>query len=463
MKKTLLAILAATLLLSGITSAPASAVTVKVLSAPTITSYAKVGSKVTAVAAKFSVKTTKVTWQWYYAGKAIPGATANTYVVKSTQKTGSLKAVETAYIGSLKKVLTSNVIFVGKLSVSGKAVLGYANNDQNSLSVVVPKILPAPAGVSYTWMRDGLDLYTENPVASRALNLTDRGAIMSAKVVIKAPTGYSDITLTTNNFQPAAVARTYEQVWSDEFNGSAGATVNETFWHGENGTGSEQGLRGWGNNERQYYKFENAVMDGQGSLTITATTEGASQTQCYYGPCEWYSSRIATKGQVSFLYGRLEARIKGAPGVGTWGAFWTLGTDIDTILWPWCGEIDVTELVGKDSSLVLGYIHGPGGNSRGTKYDLTQNWADDYHTYAVDWLPDQVVWYVDGHKYSVISREGKPWAYSKQNYILLNLAMGGNLGGAIDPALQKTEMKVDWVRFSKINGLGEVFFNAPLP
>ncbi len=88
-KKILLAVMASTLLLSGITAAPANAVTIKVVSAPTITKYAKVGSKLTAVGAKFNVKTTKVSWQWYYAGKAIPKATANTYVVKSTQKTGT--------------------------------------------------------------------------------------------------------------------------------------------------------------------------------------------------------------------------------------------------------------------------------------------------------------------------------------------------------------------------------------
>jgi beta-glucanase (GH16 family) len=461
-KKLLLAVMASTLLLSGISAAPASAVTVKVIAAPAITKYAKVGSKVTATPAKLNVKTTKVTWQWYFAGKAIPKATSSSYVVKSTQKIGTLKAVETAYIGSLKKTFTSNVISIGKLWVSGKATVGYTDANQTTLAVTLPQILPAPAGVTYSWLRDNFDIYSDG-TQTRTISLTDRGATIAAKIVVKAPAGYTDVTLLTNDIEPASVDRTYTQVWSDEFNGTSGSTVNETFWHGENGTGSDQGLRGWGNNERQYYRFENAVMDGNGALEIKATTTGASETTCYYGPCEWYSSRIATKGQVSFLYGRLEARIKGAPGIGTWGAFWTLGTDIDTILWPWCGEIDITELVGKDSSLVLGYIHGPGGNSRGTKFDINQNWANDYHTYAVDWMPDQVVWYVDGQKYSVINREGKPWAYGKQHYVLLNLAMGGNLGGSIDPDLKETTMKVDWVRFSKINGVGEVFFNAPLP
>jgi beta-glucanase (GH16 family) len=462
LKKTLLALLAATLLFSGISATPANAVTIKVVSAPSITKYAKVGSKVSAVAAKFSLKTTKTTWQWYFAGKAIPKATASTYVVKSTQKTGSLKVVQTAYIGSVKKVLTSNVIYVGRLWTSGKATLRYTDANQTAVEVVLPQILPAPASVSYSWLRDNFDIYSDG-TKTRTIGLTDRGATLAAKVVVKAPAGYTDLTLLTADIEPASVTRTYEQVWSDEFSGAAGSTVNETYWHGENGTGSEQGLRGWGNNERQYYKFENATQDGNGILEIKATTTGASETNCYYGPCEWYSSRIATKGQVSFLYGRLEARIKGAPGLGTWGAFWTLGTDIDTILWPWCGEIDVTELVGKSPNSVLGYIHGPGGGSRGQTFDLGSDWSQEYHTYAVDWLPDQVVWYVDGQKFSVINREGKPWAYGKQHYILLNLAMGGNLGGSIDPDLTDAVMKVDYVRFSKINGIGEVFFNAPLP
>ncbi|MEY4079309.1 MAG: hypothetical protein RIS80_1078 [Actinomycetota bacterium] len=460
LKKMFMAVMAATLLFSGITAAPASAVTIKVTSAPAINKYGTVGTKLTASVAKFNVKTTKVSWQWFYNGKAISKATANTYVIKSTQKTGTIKAVETVMIGSVKKVLTSNVLTIGKMWVSGKATLAYTDGGQTAVSIAAPQVLPQPASVTYGWLRDNFDILSDG-AATRTIGVADRGATLAGKVVFKAPAGYTDATLLTNDIDVASVARTYETVWSDEFDGLDGATANLNYWHGENGDGRAFGNRGWGNNERQWYLFENATMDGNGSLNILATRQGADQTRCYYGPCEWYSSKIVTKDQVGFLYGRLEARIKGAPGNGSWGAFWTLGADIDTKLWPWCGEIDVTELVGKMPNKVLGYSHGPVsyGGGRGNTLDVAEDWSNAYHTYAVDWLPDQITWYVDGVKYGVVSKIDRDWAFDHEHYIILNLAMGGNLGGEIDANLSNTTMSVDWVRFSKINGVGEVIIH----
>lgn len=459
-KKSLLAVLAATLLFSGIAAAPANAVTIKVTSAPAINKYATVGTKVTVTLAKLSVKTTKVMLQWFYNGKAIPKATAATYVIPKTQKTGTLQLVETAMVGSTKKVLASNTIEIGKLWVGGVATLSYTDANQTSVTVSIPQVLPKPAEVTYGWLRDNFDILSDGkPV--REIAVADHGATLAAKVEFKAPKGYTGVTLYTNDVSPAEVTRTYETVWSDEFNGLAGATTNLNYWHGENGDGRAFGNRGWGNNERQWYKFENATTDGNGALNILATREGAADTRCYYGPCEWYSSKIVTKDQVGFLYGRLEARIKGAPGNGTWGAFWTLGSNIDTKLWPWCGEIDVIELIGRAPKSVLGYSHGPMsyGAGRGTTIEIADDWSQAYHTYAVDWLPDQITWYVDGVKYGVVNKADRDWAFDHENYIILNLAMGGNLGGDIDPDMQTATMSVDWVRFSKINGVGEVIIH----
>jgi beta-glucanase (GH16 family) len=456
-KKLLLVVLTASLLLSGLAAAPANAATIKVTSAPAIAKVATVGTKLTASLAKFSAKATKVSWQWFYNGKAIAKANEKTYTVKATQKTGTIKVVETAMFGKTKKVLASNVIEIGVMWISGTASLAYTDANQTSVTISMPQILPKPKSIEYKWLRNNFDILGDGK-AVRAIQIPDRGSVLAAKVDVIAPKGYMSKTLYTNEVSPTAVTRTYNTVWSDEFNGASGATVNTDVWVPENGDGRAYGNRGWGNNERQWYLFENATTDGEGALDILATRLGASSTRCYYGDCEWYSSKLVTKGKVGFLYGRLEARIKGAPGNGSWGAFWTLGADIDKVLWPWCGELDVIELIGREPQKVLGYSHGSisGGGGRGATVDVEYDWSQDYHTYAIDWLPDQIIWYVDGVKYGEVNKTDIDWVYDHENYLLLNLAMGGNLGGEIDPQLNSTTMKVDWVRFSTINGVGEV-------
>jgi beta-glucanase (GH16 family) len=293
---------------------------------------------------------------------------------------------------------------------------------------------------------------------TRELQVADRGSVMAARSVFKAPTGYADLTVNSSNLTIPSTSRVYEQLWSDEFNGAAGATADPANWVGQDGDGIAFENRGWGNNERQWYRFENATTDGSGVLNILATRTGASSTACYYGPCEFYSSKLVTKDKVGFTYGRLEARIKGAPGNGTWGAFWTLGSNIDLKGWPLCGELDVIELIGRDPKAILGYSHGPvtWGGGRGNTIQAAEDWANNYHTFAIDWLPDQLTWYMDGVKFGTVSKTDRDWVFDKEQYMILNLAMGGNLGGEIDANLNQSTMKVDYVRFSSINGIGTV-------
>ena len=139
-----------------------------------------------------------------------------------------------------------------------------------------------------------------------------------------------------------------------------------------------------------------------------------------------------------------------------------LGADIDDRPWPWCGEIDVTELVGKDPLQSYGYLHGllsGGFGGRGTTVSMPNGFASEYHTYAVDWLPDQVDWYLDGVLFGSQPKVDKDWVFDHPFYLIVNLAMGGNLGGPIDPSLNQASMDFDWIRFYSINGVGEVFKN----
>jgi beta-glucanase (GH16 family) len=219
------------------------------------------------------------------------------------------------------------------------------------------------------------------------------------------------------------------------------------------------GNRGWGNNERQWYDDKISSTSGAGSYVIKATTTGAAANSCYYkGPCEWTSTKLVTKDKVGFKYGRIEARIKGPVGNGTWGAFWLLGANIDDRGWPGCGEIDVTELLGRLPNTNLGYIHGPlsGGGGRGDKVEMASPHHAGYHTYAVDWLPDQIRYFLDGVPFATLNKVDNDWVFDHEFYIIINLAMGGNLGGEIAANLKDTSMEFDYIRVYSINGVGEI-------
>ncbi len=457
MKKILAPILIGALLLTGLGASSASSATkVTVVSAPKINQFAKVGTKVTATLAKFNIKASKVALEWLYNGKPVAKSTATSFVIKAAQSTGTLQLRETATVGTTKKVLTSNKISIGQLFVVTKPTLTYTDGTNAVLALTPGTVLPTPVSVTNSWVRDGAALLVTPVSLTREVQLADHGAVMAARSVFKAPAGYADLTVNSPNMTIASTARVYEQLWSDEFSGASGETVNPDNWVGQNGDGVAFKNRGWGNNERQWYRFENSTLNGSGVLNMLATRTGASDTACYYGACEFYSSKLVTKDKLGFTYGRLEARIKGAPGNGTWGAFWTLGSNIDLKGWPLCGELDVIELIGREPKAILGYSHGPvtWGGGRGSTIQAAEDWANDYHTYAIDWLPDQINWYMDGVKFGSVSKTDRDWVFDKEQYVILNLAMGGNLGGEIDANLNSSTMSVDYVRFSSINGIG---------
>lgn len=259
----------------------------------------------------------------------------------------------------------------------------------------------------------------------------------------------------------------WELVWSDEFNEAAGAQPDPDIWSYEIGDGTLNGIPGWGNSELQYYTDdpENVSMDGQGNLVITAR-EADGSLACWYGPCEYTSARIITKNKVDFQYGRIEARIlvpSGGDGIpdgdgndlgdGLWPAFWTLGDDIDEVGWPQTGEIDIMEVVSREPYEVFGTIHGPGysgGASFGDIYTFDDPVSDDYHTFAIEWEPGIIRWYVDDIMYhTAIPDDVAPneWVFEHPFFLLLNLAIGGNFGGPVgDDTGFPQSMLIDYVR-----------------
>ena len=254
-------------------------------------------------------------------------------------------------------------------------------------------------------------------------------------------------------------------LWSDEFDGPSDSVVNSEFWNFDLGDGTTAGIPGWGNQEREWYLAEQAKLNGKSALVISAERNNNPDAYpAYYGePAEWLSAKLTTKDKVEVLYGLIEARVKIPTGVGTWPAFWMLGTNLNEVTWPQCGEIDILEARGRDSGNLVATLHGPGYSGEfgcGKEWRTPVSMNDDFHTFAVEWLPDSITWLFDGVPFSrKIKADVAPheWVFDHPFYIIANLAMGGGFTGEIDPALNRAEMTIDYVRVSSINGVGEVF------
>ena len=230
--------------------------------------------------------------------------------------------------------------------------------------------------------------------------------------------------------------------WSQEFEGPAGAVPDPTVWVAEVGGG------GWGDSQLQTYAEPpaNAFLTGTGQLAIVARHDARVAGGVT-------SARLTTRGRVGFRYGRFEARMRVPAGVGVWPAFWMLGTDIDEVGWPACGEIDVMEYVGVDPTAVHGTLHGPGyaglGNGRGGRHLAECPLSDDFHTYRVDWNPDAISWSLDGVEYLRLTPADVPgpWPFDHPFFLIVNLAIGGAWSGNQPAGLRlPATMVVDWIR-----------------
>jgi beta-glucanase (GH16 family) len=421
---------------------------------PQITYADNSGLKFLAIPAKWPVDQ-KGSYQWFVNGKAVPGGTKLSLKVTAKQKNQRIQFKEIGSFGTAVSVVGK----IGQVIVNSKPSVSIVDSANNKVVATPGSFSPKSTKVTFQWYKGPIEI-----ADAKSATYVPAGIDAGFRVYVNAKysaKGFSDNKIDSAEIAIPALKRTYVQVWQDEFNLAAGSAPDSSIWVSENGDGSKAAAGGgWGNKERQYYIPTLAKITSAGALQIDATTSGANEYTCYYkGPCEWVSSKYITKGKLGFKYGRIEARIKGPVGAGTWGAFWMLGADIDERLWPWCGEIDVTELVGKSPNTAYGYLHGllsGGFGGRGTTVDMPNGFASEYHTYAVDWLPDSIDWYVDGVLFGSQQKKDKDWVFDHEFYLVVNLAMGGNLGGPIESGLNQANMSFDWIRFSTINGIGEV-------
>jgi beta-glucanase (GH16 family) len=256
---------------------------------------------------------------------------------------------------------------------------------------------------------------------------------------------------------PLAPGQSWTIIWSDEFNGPAGAP-DSSNWKFETGNNN-----GWGNAELEYYcpptnnnlpcntSSPNAFLDGSGNLVIQAihTPSGT-----------WTSARMKTEGLHEFQYGRIEARMQLPTGAGLWPAFWMLGTNIGSVGWPTCGEQDIMEWVPQYTpTTTSSTVHGPGysgGSGIGSRFTFPGGGRVDdagFHTYGVIWSQDQMQFYRDDYTQPFLTvtpanlPAGKQWAFNHPFFILLNLAVGGNFPGPPNNATPSpATVLVDYVR-----------------
>lgn len=223
--------------------------------------------------------------------------------------------------------------------------------------------------------------------------------------------------------------------WSDEFD--VNGVPNPDNW------GYDLGQSGWGNNEVQNYtNLPQNVRVENGVLIIDALKSNGN----------WTSARLKSQGKKNFTYGRIVFRAKLPLGIGTWPALWTLGESISTVGWPACGEIDVMEHVGRDPGVILSAIHTTSSSGNTVNKNTTQvaNHATAFHTYELLWTPEKLEFLADGvlyYTYQPATKNAATWPFTAPQFIIMNIAMGGTLGGpTIDPALTAARMEVDYVR-----------------
>lgn len=229
------------------------------------------------------------------------------------------------------------------------------------------------------------------------------------------------------------VTVTLSLVWFDEFN--TDGLPDASKW------GYDLGAGGWGNNELQYYtsRPENATVTG-GVLKITAKAES------YLGS-SYTSARLLSRGKYSFKYGRVEARAKLPAGAGTWPAIWMLGDNFSAAGWPACGEIDIMEHVGSQLNKIFGTLHHPGhsgGNADGGSVNIS-NATTEFHKYSLEWTSTSIKFLVDDVLFYTFANTGS-LPFNQNFFLILNVAMGGNFGGAIDPAFTSASMEIDYIR-----------------
>lgn len=349
-----------------------------------------------------------------------------------------------------------------------------------SLSIP-PQLTPAASGniagssIAITFpdnaaWRGAIRSITAGGKAVSAGNYTIAPGVITLHAPVFERKGDYAIEVNASGYNKASVTQKmgeWKLSWNDEFDGNAAQPdtngVDLTKWGYQEGTGSQYGLDGWGNNEQQYYRKENIKVEG-GKLLLNARKEAV-------GGKNYTSGRLYTEPTFSQTYGRFEAKIKLPAGQGLWPAFWMMPKDSEYGTWASSGELDIMEVRGRLPGEVDGTIHfgkqWPNNKSAGASYHFKAGTdITDEHVYAVEWEPGEIRWYVDGELYQTQNnwdstganqpaKFAYPAPFDKPFYMILNLAIGGNYDNGVMPTddLLPATMEVDYVRVYELDGI----------
>lgn len=316
----------------------------------------------------------------------------------------------------------TNLVVNAVISTDGSGTVAFTATADGAVSFDYEygngEAVTVPSGtVTYKYITAGSNTYPVTVTAKGSSGLTVKKTIQ--------------VTVTVT----ASVPGVY---WSDEFN--TDGAPDPAKWGYDLGTGSG----GWGNSELQFYtsRSENVIVQG-GVLKIKAIKES-------YSGSAYTSARIITMNKFAFTYGKVEVKAKLPAGVGTWPAAWMLGSNLNTAIWPACGEIDIMEHRGSELNKIFGTLHYPGhsgGSANGSTF-LINNATTGFHIYALEWSAASIMISVDGVVFHTVPNSAAI-PFNHDFFLILNVAMGGTFGGAVDPAFTNATMEVDYVRVYK--------------
>ena len=376
-----------------------------------------------------------------------PGEMANVEIngkAVNVEWSSSNPDVATVYYGVVEAKAIGKTIVTAKTSKCEARCEVYVTGSDGSVLRITPPLVNMKKGETFQMTYGNtFDLDVTWSSDNEAVATIDQNGLVTAH-----RGGNATITLATSMSSATALVAVehnwgeYQLVWSDEFEGTS---LDESSWV------IQTGGSGWGNQEKQYYtgRPENLRVE-DGCLVIEARKEA-------YENNEYTSARIMSKGKREFCYGRLEARISLPSGGGLWPAFWTLGNRGN---WPNCGEIDIMEYVGNWPNRIMGTLHTAKDKSgsksnRNVTIDGVEN---NFHIYGVEWTQEEtngkdvIRFYVDNNVYSEqvesVIDDDDYWPFNRPNYFIINMAVGGTLGGVIHDDIwsEPRLMKVDWVR-----------------
>ena len=251
----------------------------------------------------------------------------------------------------------------------------------------------------------------------------------------------------SSGYQTSETHYGYEIAWADEFDGEE---PDPTIYNYNLGDGCPS-LCGWGNAEQQWYTDDSLNIHlADGKMIITATEQTAGTFQ---------SARVNTQENVEFTFGRIDIRAKLPRGQGIRPVFWMLGSDIDAVGWPACGEINIMDLAGHEPNTIYGTAHwGDIGqtfsNNSTSTYTISEAFSEQFHVFTLIWEQDEIVWYLDETKFKTLTPadlQGERYPFNQPFFFLFNIAVGGAWPGSPDnTTVFPQSMEIDYVRVFQI-------------